>query len=83
MVVTKRKTCKLVTGGNNALLLSFGFTFTGNGGTDVISASIEGRNVFALEVGLLPAESEAQLWFDSRHSMGRTKCGVILWAHRR
>lgn len=38
----------------NAVLLSFDFTFTGNGGTDVLSASIEGTNVFALEASLIP-----------------------------
>jgi hypothetical protein len=38
----------------NAVLLSFDFTFTGTAGTDVISASIEGTNVFALEASLIP-----------------------------
>lgn len=38
----------------NAALFSFEFTFTGDGGQDVLSASIAGTNVFALEAQDMP-----------------------------
>jgi len=38
----------------NAALLSFDFTFTGNGGEDILSASIDGTNVFALDAQDMP-----------------------------
>jgi pimeloyl-ACP methyl ester carboxylesterase len=38
----------------NAALFSFDFTFTGDGGQDVLSASIGGTNVFALEAQDMP-----------------------------
>lgn len=39
----------------NAALFSFDFTFTGDAGRDVLSASIAGTNVFALEAQDMPA----------------------------
>jgi pimeloyl-ACP methyl ester carboxylesterase len=38
----------------NAVVLSFDFTFTGSPGSDVLSANIDGTNVFALEAEFIP-----------------------------
>ena len=38
----------------NAVILSFDFTFTGSPGSDVLTANIDGTNVFALEAEFLP-----------------------------
>jgi pimeloyl-ACP methyl ester carboxylesterase len=39
----------------NAALFSFDFTFTGDAGQDILSASLNGTNVFALEAQDMPA----------------------------
>lgn len=38
----------------NAALFSFDFTLTGDGAADVLSASLDGTNVFALEAQFMP-----------------------------
>ena len=39
---------------SNAVVLAFDFTFTGSPGSDVLTANIDGTNVFALEAEFIP-----------------------------
>ncbi len=40
----------------NGALFSFDFTFTGDAGQDILSASLDGTNVFALEAQDMPPD---------------------------